>query len=170
MDISSASNASDYEAFETLIGAYTAWCRARYAHDQWFVNATFGHQSLDSELHHLADKYGPPNGLTLLARENGNIVGCGAYRRIGPAICEMKRVFVPDIHKGKGIGRGLCEALIAAARNENYKLMRLDTGNLLTEAISLYQSLGFRFCDPYNDYPDSLMPYLVFMEMPLNIQ
>ena len=167
MHISPAESASDYEAFATLIGAYTAWCRARYAHDQWFVNAAFGHQSLDSELHHLADKYGPPNGLTLLARENGDIVGCGAYLRIGPAICEMKRVFVTDSQKGKGIGRKLCEALIAAARSESYEYMRLDTGNLLTEAIALYHSLGFSLCAPHTQYPDSLMPYLVFMEMPL---
>ena len=30
--------------------------------------------------------------------------------------------------------------------------------------------MGFRFCEPYNEYPEALMPYLVFMELPLNGQ
>jgi putative acetyltransferase len=79
----------------------------------------------------------------------------------------MKRLFVPDQFRGKGYGRKLCEALIQSAREDRFKLMRLDTGDRLTEAISLYQSFGFRPCAPYNEYPDNLMPYIVFMERPL---
>ena len=79
----------------------------------------------------------------------------------------MKRLFVPDRFRGKGHGRKLCEALIRSAKDEKFKLMRLDTGNLLTEAIALYESFGFRRCAPYNDYPEKLMPYIVFMEKPL---
>jgi hypothetical protein len=45
--------------------------------------------------------------------------------------------------------------------------MRLDTGNLMTEAIAMYRALGFRDCEPYNEYPPELMPYLVFLERSL---
>ena len=58
-------------------------------------------------------------------------------------------------------------ALIATAKADGFHLMRLDTGNLLKEAIAMYQSIGFRECPAYHDYPAKLMPYLVFMEMPL---
>jgi len=45
--------------------------------------------------------------------------------------------------------------------------MRLDTGNLLTEAITMYRKLGFKDCAPRLEYPEKLLPYLVFMELPL---
>ncbi len=45
--------------------------------------------------------------------------------------------------------------------------MRLDTGSRLKEAITMYQSLGFRECPPYHEYPDKLMPHFVFMELQL---
>ena len=79
----------------------------------------------------------------------------------------MKRLFVPVRFRGQGIGRRLCEALIASAKDDGFHLMRLDTGNLLTEAIAMYESVGFRHCAPYRDYPEKLVPYLIFMEMPL---
>ena len=47
--------------------------------------------------------------------------------------------------------------------------MRLDTANRLVEAIAMYEAIGFRRRSPYQNYPDRLMPYLVFMEMPLTV-
>ena len=79
----------------------------------------------------------------------------------------MKRVFVPERFRGAGLGRGLCSALIASAREDGFRSMKLDTGNLMREAIALYGSLGFGECAPYIDYPAQLMPYFVFMELRL---
>jgi GNAT superfamily N-acetyltransferase len=79
----------------------------------------------------------------------------------------MKRMYVGAQFHGHGTGRKLCEALIASAREDGFKLMRLDTGNLLKEAIAMYTSIGFRECPPHREYPSELMPYLVFMELPL---
>lgn len=159
-----ASSSSDYEAFGALMREYVGWCQARYGHHQWFVDAAFSHQSLEDELTLLSTSYGPPNGKTLLARQDGEVSGCCAYRNLSDGICEMKRLFVPPRFHGSGIGRRLCEAIIATARDDDFKLMRLDTATLLTEAIKLYRSAGFEDCAPYNDYPSELMPYLVFME------
>jgi len=96
------------------------------------------------------------------------VCGAGAYRRLEDGSCEMKRLFVPAAFKGLGLGRRLARALIDAARAEGYGLMRLDTGNLLSEAIALYRSLGFRDCAPHRSYPAQLLPYLVFLELPLD--
>ncbi len=79
----------------------------------------------------------------------------------------MKRLYISTGAAGQGLGRKLTTALIEAARAEGFAMMQLDTGNLLTEAIAMYESLGFRHIAPYNSYPDKLMPYLVFMEKPL---
>lgn len=166
-EILAASTPADYEAFGRLIGRYVDWCRDRYREDAWFVDQALSHQSLDGELTELEKVYGPPNGRTFLARADDEVCGCAAYHRLTDDICEMKRLFVSDRHHGRGIGRALGETLIRSAGVDGFTLMRLDTANLLTEAIALYQSLGFRPCPPYKLYPEKLMRYLVFMERPL---
>ena len=111
--------------------------------------------------------YGPPKGKALLAKSNGEAIGCIAYRRLSDTICEMKRLYVRVGGQSRGLGRRLSVALIDVAREDGFELMRLDTAKLLTEAIALYKSLGFRDCPPYNEYPDALMPYIVFMDLRL---
>lgn len=165
--IREVTSAQDYHAFALLIGEYVAWLRARYEREVWFITEVLDRQSLSSELETLPATYGPPNGRTLAAVQDGEIRGCGAYRRLGDGVCEMKRLYVPVRFQGAGVGRQLCAALITAARNDGYQLMRLDTGRLLREAIAMYQSLGFRECAPYREYPEKLRPYLMFMELPL---
>ncbi len=165
--IFTATTANDYVAFGGLIREHVEWLRARYQDEAWFVDQALSQQSLDSELNALSATYGPPEGKTLLATRDGQICGGGAYHKFSDGICEMKRLFVPARFRGQGTGRRLCEAIIASARHDGFRLMRLDTGNLLTEAIGMYQSIGFRRCAPYQDYPEKLMRYLVFMEMPL---
>lgn len=162
-----ASSVSDYAAFAQLITEYIDWCRERYQAEVWFVNRVFSHQSFASELEVLATSYGPPRGKTLLAFRDGQVCGGGAYRKLPDGSCEMKRLFVRSRFAGQGIGRRLGAALIQSARDEGFQVMKLDTGNLLREAISMYKSMGFRECAPYHDYPQELMPYLVFMELRL---
>lgn len=162
-----ASNDADYAAFGVLVREYADWCRARFAHEAWMIELAFSHQSLDSELESLPVRYGPPGGKTFLARRDGEVVGCGAYRRRSDEVCEMKRLFVPDRFRGLGIGRKLSAAIIAGAREERFKLMRLDTAAQMSEAVALYEASGFKRCAPYNEYPERLMPHMVFMELGL---
>lgn len=162
-----ATSESDYTAFGALVREYTEWCRARFAHEAWMMDLAFSHQSLDRELETLPARYGPPDGRTFLARRDGAVVGCGAYRRRTDEYCEMKRLFVPDRFRGLGIGRTLCDALITSAREEGFRLMRLDTAAQMREAVALYEAIGFRRCAPYNAYPERLMPHMVFMELAL---
>jgi GNAT superfamily N-acetyltransferase len=157
-----------YREFATMIREYVDWCRESYVGDDWLIDAVFGHQSLEEELQNLSSSYAPPSGRAFLARSGDGMIGCIAYRRMTDTICEMKRLFVRKAGQGRGIGRRLCMASIDAARNDGYTLMRLDTLSLLmTEAIALYRSIGFRDCPAYNDYPDDLAPHIVFMELPL---
>lgn len=162
-----ASRPEEYEAFGALISAYVGWCRERYSSVPWLVERVFSHQALTKEIEDLSVAYGPPNGRTLLALRDVEVCGGGAYRRLPDGSCEMKRLFVLDRFKGQGIGRRLCAALIEAAREDGFELMRLDTGDLMTEAIALYTSFGFSPAEPHHDYPDEFKPYMVFMERSL---
>jgi len=162
-----ASTAKDFHAFGILVSEYVEWSRIRYQDHPWFVDKVFGHQSLEDELKDLSVSYGPPRGKTLLAWHDGKVCGGVAYRSLSDGVCEMKRLFVTNQHKGHGTGRRLCEAIISLAKRDGYQLLRLDTGKLLVEAIQMYRSFGFRECSPYHEYPADLLPFLVFMELPL---
>ena len=159
-----AESAEDYAAFGELCRAYVGWCRQRYEDVPWLVEEVFGYQSFEAELGELAAKYGPPKGKTLLAVRDGEVLAGGAYHRLADGICELKRLYVSDAARGHGVGRQLSEALMVDAKAEGFSLMRLDTGNLLTEAISMYHRMGFYDIPPYLDYPARFLPYLVFME------
>jgi putative acetyltransferase len=165
--VSLATSETDYAAFGVLVREYVDWCRARFAQDSWLINEALSHQALDRELETLQARYGPPSGKAFLARRDGEVVGCGAYRRRSDEFCEMKRLFVPDRFRGLGLGRKLSAALIAAAKEDGFKLMRLDTVAQMREAVTLYEAIGFKRCAPYNEYPERLMPHMVFMELAL---
>ncbi len=162
-----AETPDDYRAFAGLCRDYIAWARQRYATLPWLMEEVFGHQSFEDEQRELPLKYGPPKGKTLLAELDGQVVAGGAWHRLEDGVCELKRIFVSEAARGHGLGRRLTEALMDDARAEGFTVARLDTGNLLHEAISLYHALGFTDRSPYLDYPERFLPHLTFMERPL---
>ncbi len=162
-----ATTAADYAAFADLIRAYIAWQQVRYRGQGEIVDRIFAHQNIDEELANLSAKYGPPLGLTLLVSRDDTYIGGAAYRDIGGGACEMKRLFILDGYQGQGSGRALATDLMLRARDAGFTTMKLDTGYLQTEAIAMYESLGFERCEPYNKYPDEYLPIIVFMQKSL---
>lgn len=120
-------------------------------------------QDFDRELAEFPGEYSPPSGGILLARVGEQIAGCVALCRAGEVICEMKRLFVRAAFRGQGIGKRLATAIIDEARKKGYRRMRLDTLSWMTEAITLYESLGFEDIEPYryNPFKDARFMELV---------
>ena len=119
-------------------------------------------QCFEKELARLPGRYAPPGGTLLIGLTEGKVAGCVAIRALGESVCEMKRLFVRPEFRRMGLGRQLAQTAIDVACQLGYSLMRLDTLDRLTEAMRLYESLGFRRTEPYYRNP---LPGAVYWEL-----
>ncbi|WP_299731381.1 GNAT family N-acetyltransferase [uncultured Tateyamaria sp.] len=109
-----------------------------------------------------------PKGDIVLATINDAVVGCAMYYPLAiPGVTEIKRVFVDPAARGTGAGRALIEDCMTRARADGYNRMVLDTMIHLTEAIGLYERLGFQPCPPFYEPEVQFEPYLRFFDHPL---
>lgn len=99
-----------------------------------------------------------------VARAQGRPVGCAALADCGD-YGEIKRLYVGPEGRGKGVARALMAALETHACLHGQRLMRLETGDALVPAVSLYKSLGYAVRGPFGDYPEH--PASLFMQKSL---
>ena len=155
MNLIQAHTSEEIEQARQLFKEYATWLQ---------IDLCF--QGFEKELAELPGEYPPPDGRLLLAYDDGELAGCVALRKIGESICEMKRLFVRDRFRGRGLGRSLIEAIISEAKQIGYERMRLDTlPPKMDKAIALYNELGFKEIEPYYNNP---VPGAMFMELSLN--
>lgn len=120
------------------------------------------------EMADLPGKYAPPDGRLLLAQYAGQAAGCVAFYKYGDGICEVKRLWARPQFRGKKVGRTLVETLIEEARQAGYHTILLSTVDILTEAQSLYRSLGFELTEPYFDLPPEMLAHEIFLRLDLS--
>lgn len=102
-----------------------------------------------------------PDIIFAVARLDGRVVGCGALKFEEDATAELKRLFVTDAGRGRGIGKALMTWIEALAAERQVKRLNLETGPLNIEAVKLYRTFGYAECGPFGDYEDN--PYSLFM-------
>ena len=84
----------------------------------------------------------------------GELLGCGALKRIAPDHGEIKSMRTADAGLGRGVGRGMLDHLVGEARSAGITRLSLETGsgNLFTAANRLYERAGFVRCAPFGGY------------------
>lgn len=93
----------------------------------------------------------PPAGFFVVARFDGNAVGCGALKRKDDATGEIKRMWTAPDARGRGVARAVLQALEAIARDAGFTTLHLETNRTLIEAQALYRKSGYREVDAFND-------------------
>ncbi|MDR1224528.1 MAG: GNAT family N-acetyltransferase [Tannerella sp.] len=88
----------------------------------------------------------------VVAYSTNEAVGCGAIREYSPGTVEIKRMFVSEKARRKGVASQILNELENWARELGFKKCILETGEKLPEAISLYQKKGYSAIAAYGQY------------------
>lgn len=91
-----------------------------------------------------------PDGTYLVVFADGEPVAGGGVKGVAPQVGEVKRMFVAETARGRGIARRLLTGLEDAARELGHLRLRLDTGPKQPFARALYESAGYRSIPDYN--------------------
>ncbi|SBT92161.1 Acetyltransferase (GNAT) family protein [Streptomyces sp. DI166] len=102
----------------------------------------------------------PPNGVYLIAYdEDGTPVASGGWRARDAndegnldGDAELKRMYVIDAMRGRGLARRILAALEEDARAAGRVRMVLETGAKQPEAVALYESSGYEPCAKFGYY------------------
>lgn len=94
----------------------------------------------------------PARGVYLVAYRAGRPVACGALRPIGPAVAEVRRMFVSRAARRQGAARAVLDELQVRATQLGYAALRLETGNRQRPAMALYEACGFVRIAPFGDH------------------
>jgi putative acetyltransferase len=88
----------------------------------------------------------------VMAYDGDEPIGCGAFKPYGPAVTEIKRMFVLETERGKGIAATILSELEHWAIAEGFETAILETGNKMTAAIRLYEKSGYERTPNYGQY------------------
>lgn len=88
----------------------------------------------------------------VVAYENGEAVGCGAFKEYEPNAAEIKRMYVSPAKRGRGIARRILAELETWAKELSFVECVLETGVKQPEAIALYRKSGYEKIPNYGQY------------------
>ncbi len=131
-------NKDDDNALATIIRDTLAEFKANKPGTVYFDNRT----------DHLYEEFKAAGSIYYVAEYDGEIIGGGGIyptENLPGGTCELVKLYLSPIARGKGIGKILLEKCIAAARELGYKKIYLETMPELTIAIPMYEKLGFTY-------------------------
>ncbi|MEI2737335.1 MAG: GNAT family N-acetyltransferase [Chitinophagaceae bacterium] len=114
-------------------------------------------QDLQDRYGALQDYYSRFNAIkdlptVVIAYNDGQPVGCGCFKKFDDASVEVKRMYVDNMQRGKGIGAAILEELEKWAGELMVGTIVLETGTSQPEAIHLYEKMGYTLIPNYGQY------------------
>lgn len=100
-------------------------------------------------------------------RSKGEVLAIGALKRLDESHLEIKSMHTAEGARRQGVARAMLEHLLDVARSRGCRRVSLETGSMeaFAPARALYESAGFRVCEPFADYRPSANS--VFMTLDL---
>ncbi|APG65784.1 MULTISPECIES: GNAT family N-acetyltransferase [Tenacibaculum] len=79
-------------------------------------------------------------------------IGCGAIKKFDDTSVEVKRMFVSEECRGKGVAQKILTELEIWANELGYKKCVLETGKRQIEAVQFYKKSGYKIIPNYGQY------------------
>lgn len=84
---------------------------------------------------------------------DGNLpVACGGFKYFDAATVELKRIFVREEYRRRGLSKEIIQDLEHIARYKGFKYAVVETGAVMQPAVALYQELGYQRIENYPPY------------------
>lgn len=99
-----------------------------------------------------AGEFLPPEGLFLVCLVDGAPAAMGGWRRHEPGAVEIKRMYVREAMRRRGLARLVLAELERTASVAGHRRVVLNTGQEQPEAVALYESSGYRPTDGFGHY------------------
>jgi putative acetyltransferase len=128
---------SENKDFQSLVRDLDAFLRTRDGDEHSFYAQ---YNKIDSIKH------------VIMAYDDNKAVGCGAIKHYADYTMEVKRMFVPEGIRGKGIASLVLAELEKWAKEMGYKKCILETGKRQTEAIALYNKNSYVSIPNFGQY------------------
>lgn len=118
-------------------------------------------QDFENELNEINIQYSKPSGglLLIIDSETGDAVGCVGIRRFNNETAELKRMYIKDTCRNKGLGKELLDKAVKLAKDLRYEKIYLDTLDSMKKAIALYKLNGFKEIEAYRYNPHINVKY-----------
>lgn len=84
------------------------------------------------------------NGWFQVIEDNHKIIGSVGIYKIDNSTCELRKMYIHKEYQGRGLGKTLLKNALESAKNLDYSIITLQTNSLLTKALPLYKSFGFK--------------------------
>jgi putative acetyltransferase len=90
--------------------------------------------------------YGDRGGEFWVIEAEGAIVGTGAFYPIDrhPDACEIRKMYLDQTVRGRGLGRFLLQWLEQRAVTRGFREAWIETASVLVEAVQLYEAAGYQ--------------------------
>lgn len=125
-----------------LFREYAAW-----------LGVDLGFQGFEKELSIIHQMYAPPNGALFVVYDQNVAIGCLGLRKIDDGVGELKRMYLKESYRQKGIGKMMLDAALEKARSIGYQKVRLDTLDTMIPAMRFYEKNGFSKIEAYYHNP-----------------
>lgn len=114
------------------------------------LTADKGYTVADPDLDTLFQIYSQPGHAYWIVELDNKVVGGGGIAPLKcsePGICELQKMYLLPTARGKGMAKKLALQAMDHARRQGFTRCYLETTAFLTEAIRLYEHLGFEHID-----------------------
>jgi len=102
----------------------------------------------DETTDHLYELFQKERSCYFVATINDEVIaGAGIFptEALPPKTCELVKMYVSSVARGRGLGKILLQQCIDEAENNGFKKMYIETMPELTNAIEMYKKYGFNF-------------------------